>query len=50
MAANSMMAPFQGQSHVMVKVGCQRNPNFLSSYHQINAKLGVKVEFGLPLS
>jgi hypothetical protein len=52
MAVNSFMAPFQdqGQGHVMVKVGYQRNPYFLSSSFQINSKLGVKVAYGLPLS
>jgi hypothetical protein len=40
----------KGQGHIIVKVGCQRNPYFLSSFHQINFKLGVKVEYWLPLS
>jgi hypothetical protein len=46
------MAPFQGQGqgHNMVKVGCQRNPYFFSSFYQINFKLGVKVAYELPLS
>jgi hypothetical protein len=34
----------------MVKVGCQRNPYFLSSCYQINSKLGEKVGYRLPLS
>jgi hypothetical protein len=34
----------------MVKVGCQQNPYFLSSCYQISSKLGVEVEFDLPLS
>jgi hypothetical protein len=50
MAPNSLMAPFQGQCHVMVKVGCKRNPYFLISFYQINSKLGVKVAYSLPLS
>jgi hypothetical protein len=40
----------KGQGHIMIKVGCQRNPYFLSSFYQINSKLGVKVAYGLPLS
>ena len=40
----------KGQGHIMVKVGCQRNPYFLSSFYQINSKLGVKVASELPLS
>jgi hypothetical protein len=47
MTGTSLMAPFQGQGHIMVKVGCQRNPYFLS---QINSKIGVKVASELPLS
>jgi hypothetical protein len=52
MAGTSLMTPFQGQGqgYIMVKVGCQRNPYFLSSFNQINSKLGVKVAYGLPLS
>jgi hypothetical protein len=50
MAGTSLMAPFQGQGHIMVKVGCQRNPYFFSSFYQINSKLGVKVAYELPLS
>jgi hypothetical protein len=41
---------FKVKGHIMVKVGCQRNPYFLSSCYQINSKLGLKVEYGLPLS
>jgi hypothetical protein len=40
----------KGEGYIMVKVGCQRNPYFLSSFYQINSKLGVKVAYGLPLS
>jgi hypothetical protein len=40
----------KGQGHIMVKVGCQRNPYFLSSFYQINSKLGVKVTNELSLS
>jgi hypothetical protein len=40
----------KGQGHGIMKVGCQRNPYFLRSCHQINSKLGVKVAYGLPLS
>jgi hypothetical protein len=40
----------KGQGHNMVKVSCQRNPYFLSSFYQINSKLGVKVAYELPLS
>jgi hypothetical protein len=39
-----------GQGHAIVRVGCQRNPYFLSSFYQINSKLCVKVANGLPLS
>jgi hypothetical protein len=41
---------FKVKGHAMVKVDCQRNPYFLSSFHQINSKLCVKVAYGLPLS
>jgi hypothetical protein len=44
------MAPFQGKGQIMVKVGCQRNPYFFSTFNQINFKLGVKVAYELPLS
>jgi hypothetical protein len=40
----------KGQGHVMVKVWCQWNPYFLSTFYQINSKLGVKVANDLPLS
>ena len=40
----------KGQGRIMVKVGCQRNPYFLSSFYQINSKLGLKVAYELPLS
>jgi Na+/H+ antiporter NhaC len=40
----------KGQGHIMVKVGCQRNPYFLSSFYQINSKLGVQVASEVPLS
>jgi hypothetical protein len=40
----------KGQGHIMVKVGCQRNPYFLSSFYQIISKLDVKVAYELPLS
>jgi hypothetical protein len=40
----------EGQGHIMVKVGCQRNPYFLSSFYQINSNFGVKVAYELPLS
>ena len=40
----------KGQGHIVVKVGCRRNPYFLSSFYQINSKLGVKVAYGQPLS
>jgi hypothetical protein len=38
------------KGHFMVKAKCQRNLYFLSSCYQINCKLGVKVEYGLPLT
>jgi hypothetical protein len=38
------------QGHAMIKVGCQRNPYFLSSFYQIKSKLGVKVACCLLLS
>jgi hypothetical protein len=48
------MAKFQGQGkgqrHLMVKVGCQQNPYFLSIFYQINSKLIVKVANSLTLS
>jgi hypothetical protein len=52
MTETSLMAPFQGQGqgHIMVKVRCQRNPYFFSSFYQINSKFGVKVASELPLS
>jgi hypothetical protein len=50
MAANSLMAPFQDQGHVMVKVGCQRNHHFLSNYYQLSSKLGVLIAYGRPLN
>jgi hypothetical protein len=54
MAGTSLMAPFEvkvkGQGHIMVKVGCQRNPYFFSNFYQINSKLGVQVAYELPLS
>jgi hypothetical protein len=52
MTVNLVISPFQGQgqSHVLVKVGFQRKPLFLSIYHQINSKLSAKIKFGLPLS
>ena len=40
----------KGQGHIAVKEGCQRNPYFLSSFYQINSKLGVRVAYELPLS
>jgi hypothetical protein len=40
----------KGQGYIMAKVGCQRNPSFLSSFYQIKSKLGVKVAYELPLS
>jgi hypothetical protein len=40
----------KGQGHTMVKVCCERNPYFLSSFYQIKSKLGVKVASELPLS
>jgi hypothetical protein len=46
MAVNSMMAPFKGQGHFMVKVRCKK----IHRFYQINSKLGVKVACGLPLS
>jgi hypothetical protein len=52
MTGTSLMTPFesQGQGYIMVKVGCQRNPYFLSSFYQINSKLGVKLAYELLLS
>jgi hypothetical protein len=41
---------FKVKGQIMVKVGCQRNPYFFSSFYQINSKLGVKVASELQLS
>jgi hypothetical protein len=43
-------AKVKGQSHVMVKVECQRKPHFFSSCYHINSKLDVQVAYGLLLS
>jgi hypothetical protein len=40
----------KGQGHIVVKVGCQRNPYCLSSFYQINSKPGVKVASELPFN
>jgi hypothetical protein len=39
----------KGLGCIMVEVGYQRNPYFLSSFYQINSKFGVKVAYELPL-
>jgi hypothetical protein len=40
----------RSSSKVKVMLWCQRNPYLLSSFYQINSKLGVKVAYSLPLS
>jgi hypothetical protein len=48
------MAPFQGQGQrsrlYYGKSRLSTKPLFLSSFYQINSKLGVKVAYEMPLS
>jgi hypothetical protein len=52
MAGTSLMAPFQGQGQRSYygKSKLSTKPYFLSSFYQINSKLGVEVAYELPLS